>query len=109
METSLLPMAESNPVVMLTQGQLRQLIRQEIQSAMNCTVSFHNNQNKGIGGNTLADRPYLSVQEAAKLSGLGVSTVRLHIRRGKLKPRKVGRRIIISRAELEHFLGAAPA
>ncbi len=49
--------------------------------------------------------PYMTIREASKLSSLAIPTLRLYIRRGKLKVRKAGRRVIISRKELENFLG----
>jgi excisionase family DNA binding protein len=107
-EPSHFSMADSNPIVMLTQGQLREMIRQEIQAAMTCSGSSGKCESD-MSENSLATKPYLTVAETAKLSGLGVSTVRAYIRKGILKRQKVGRRIILGRAEFERFLGAAPA
>ena len=53
-----------------------------------------------------ANKPYLSVSEAAELGRVAPSTIRLYIRKGQLKRQKVGRRVIVSRAELERFLGS---
>lgn len=50
--------------------------------------------------------PYLTVKEAAEVSRLGVSTIRLYIRKRKLVACKIGRRVIIKRSELERFLEA---
>jgi excisionase family DNA binding protein len=50
--------------------------------------------------------PYLTVAEAADVSRLSVPTVRSLIRRGKLKGHRVGRRVVVKRAELERFLDA---
>lgn len=47
---------------------------------------------------------YLTVREAAKLSSLAVPTIRLYIREGKLTVRRAGRRVIISRRDLEEFI-----
>lgn len=47
---------------------------------------------------------YLTVRQAAKVSSLAVPTIRLYIREGKLKSRRAGRRVIISRKDLEKFL-----
>jgi excisionase family DNA binding protein len=48
---------------------------------------------------------YLTIGEASKLSSLSVATLRLYVRLGKIKARRAGRRVIISRKELEQFLG----
>ena len=53
-------------------------------------------------------KPYLSVKEAAEFARLAPSTIRLYIRKGKLKAQKVGRRVIISRGDLEAFLSRNP-
>jgi len=47
---------------------------------------------------------YLTVKEAANLSRLGPSTIRLYIRKGKLKAATVGRRVIIRQEDLEAFI-----
>ena len=51
-------------------------------------------------------RSALTVPEAADLARVAPSTIRLYIRKGHLKPQKVGRRVILSRTELERFLGS---
>jgi len=53
-------------------------------------------------------KPYLTVKEAAKLSRLGPSTIRLYIRKRELKALRVGERVIIKRTDLEGFLEAHP-
>lgn len=107
-ETSLIAVADSSPVVMLTQAQLRQIIRQEIESTMNRSHRPHVENN--VMNKRLSDKPYLTVKEAAELSGFGVSTIRLYIHRGLLKRCQIkSRRIVIARVELERFLGVAPA
>ena len=53
-------------------------------------------------------KPYLTVNEAAKLSRLGSSTIRLYIRKRELKAHQVGSRVIIKRTDLEGFLEAHP-
>ncbi len=50
-------------------------------------------------------RNLITVQEASDLSGLPVSTVRRLLRLGEIKGRKIGRRWMVSRSALEHFLG----
>lgn len=52
--------------------------------------------------------PYLTVKEAAELSRLGSSTIRLAICRRQLKAYQVGRRVTIKRSDLEQFLEAHP-
>jgi excisionase family DNA binding protein len=105
-QTFSIPMADSSPSVTLTVGQLREVIRQEIRSAMNQNISVSVGQDNLTAINSLNSKPYLSIPEAADLARVAVSTIRLYIRKGRLKTQKVGRRIIISRAELEKFLDA---
>jgi excisionase family DNA binding protein len=105
-ETSLISVADSSPVVMLTQAQLRQIIRHEIESTMNCRRGPHV-ENNVMNENRLSDKPYLTVKEAAELSGFGVSTIRLYIHRGLLKRCQIkSRRIVIARAELDRFMSS---
>jgi excisionase family DNA binding protein len=54
------------------------------------------------------NKPYLSVKEAAKMATLAPSTIRLYIRKGKLKAHKVGRRVLIAKTDLESFLRMNP-
>jgi excisionase family DNA binding protein len=56
----------------------------------------------------IADKSFLTVKQAAETSGLGVSTIRLLIRRRQLGAQKVGRRVLIKRSELENFLESQP-
>jgi excisionase family DNA binding protein len=105
-QTFSIPMADSSPSVTLTVGQLREVIRQEIRSAMNQNISVSVGQDSLTAINSLNSKPYLSIPEAADLARVAVSTIRLYIRRGRLKAQKVGRRVIVNRAELENFLQA---
>ncbi len=85
--------SDSSLAGILTVGDLREILREEIRAlapAQNATAET---------------KPYLSVREAAAFVGIAPSTIRLYIRKGHLQPRKVGRRVIIARAELERFLG----
>jgi len=101
-------MSESNNIPTLLGEALfaaiRQAVREEIQAA---------NQN-GHGGKVSLRmfinmlKPYLTIEEAAKFSRLGSSTIRLYIRRRELKAHQVGSRVIIKRADLEKFLEAHP-
>lgn len=80
---------------------IRQAVREEIRAVMG--------QN-GHGGKTANEtpKPYLTIKEAADISRLGPSTVRLLIRRRELKALQVGRRVIIKRSDLEGYLEANP-
>jgi excisionase family DNA binding protein len=102
-QNGLLSVTDSTPFVMLNVEQFRQVIRQEILAVMTQKTSSHK---KLTQDNSLKDRAYLKVSEAAKLTTLAPSTIRLYIRRGKLKAEGIGRRRIISRAELDRFLKA---
>ena len=55
-----------------------------------------------------SDKPFLTVKQAAEVSSLGASTIRLLIRKRQLRAQKVGRRVLIKRADLESFLEAQP-
>jgi excisionase family DNA binding protein len=55
-----------------------------------------------------ADKCFFTVKQAAETSGLGVSTIRLYIRRRQLRAQQVGRRVLIKRGDLERFLEANP-
>lgn len=57
---------------------------------------------------TTAEKSFLTVKEAAEVSGLGASTVRLAIRKRQLRANKVGRRVLVKRSDLENFLEATP-
>lgn len=51
-----------------------------------------------------ADRVILSVMEAAAVAGLGHNTIRKAIKEEKLPARKIGKRVLIRRIDLEQFL-----
>jgi len=51
--------------------------------------------------------PLLNVETVAKLLALSPWTVRSKIREGKLRPLRVGRRVVLEQAELERFLDEA--
>jgi excisionase family DNA binding protein len=63
-----------------------------------------------MGGevNIRTDSLGLSVPQAARLAGIGVSTAYEKIQGGELPARKCGRRTIILRRDLEKFLEALP-
>jgi len=80
---------------------IRQAVREEIHAANGQNVHQHS---KPMG----PALPYLTVKEAAELSRLGTSTIRLAIRKRQLKANQVGSRVIIKRTDLEQFLEARP-
>ena len=53
-------------------------------------------------------KTFLTVRQAAETSGLGASTIRLAIRRRRLRAQRVGRRVLVKRSDLESFLEANP-
>jgi excisionase family DNA binding protein len=84
-------------------GAFRQVIREELQAVIEPTSrSLSPAQPRRI------NKPYLSVKEAAKMATLAPSTIRLYIRKGKLKAHKVGRRLVIAKGDLEAFLMQNP-
>jgi len=93
---------DTNLAVTLTVVQLRALVREEVEAAI------------GSGRNlTQTQRPhtskaYLTIKEAAELARISPSTIRLYVRKRKLRAQKVGRRVIIKRTDLERFLEALP-
>jgi excisionase family DNA binding protein len=93
------PTQDSALAVTLTVGELRALVREEIKTAM---------EQDGAIPKVQPDKTYLTIKEAADLSGLAPSTIRLLIRKRQLKALQVGRRVIIKRADLERFLEAHP-
>lgn len=55
--------------------------------------------------NVVSAAPYLTIKEAAEVARMSVSTIRSIIRRRKLKGHRVGRRVVVKRAELEEVSG----
>ena len=51
-------------------------------------------------------QPLKSVQQAAKLLGISPWTVRSYIRNGRIKPVRLGRRVLVSEDELERLVRA---
>ena|SRR5215831_5068194 len=94
---------DSTPAFTLTEGQLRELIREEVQAAIARLHGKTFNPDPVRGQN-----PYLTVTEAADFARSATSTIRLYIRKRQLKVLKVGRRVIIERGELEAFLSQNP-
>jgi len=92
---------DSSLVVTLTVGQLRAIVRKGVEKAVG--------QNGHQNGNLMeAARPYLTIKEAAKLSRLGESTIRLALRKRQLRANQVGSRVIIKRTDLEQYIESHP-
>jgi excisionase family DNA binding protein len=54
-------------------------------------------------------KPLKSVEEASWLLGISPWTVRSYIRKGMLKPVRLGRRVLVEEAELERFVAEGKA
>ena len=54
-------------------------------------------------------QPLKSVEEAAGLLAISPWTVRGYIKTGKLKPVRLGRRVLVEEAELERFIASSKA
>ena len=80
---------------------LKPIVKEAVREAMG--------QN-GHGGEKLTEIPkcYLTIKEAADISRLGPSTIRLFIRKRELKAHQVGSRVIIKKTDLEGFLESHP-
>ena len=81
------------------EGLLRRIVKEEIRAAMGQNGYHSNIPSKPT-------RSYFTVKEASDFSRLGISTIRLAIRRRQLKANQVGSRVIIKRTDLEQFLEA---
>ena len=82
---------------------IRQVVREKLQALIKPSFLPHPYDKP-----RRINKPYLNVKEAAKMATLAPSTVRLYIRKGKLKAQKVGRRVLIAKADLEDFLRMNP-
>lgn len=76
---------------------IRQAVREEVQQVVVNGAGKHE-----------PGKPYLTIKEAAEVSRLAPSTIRLAIRKRELRSLKVGSRVIIKREDLENFLEANP-
>ncbi len=54
------------------------------------------------------DKPTLSIAEATRIIGIGRSTLYSVIKEGRLPVRKLGKRTLILRADLERFIATLP-
>ena len=93
------PAHDSTLLVTMTVAQLRELVRTELHAIVNEPVRSRTQA---------GDKDYFTVKEAAACSGLGASTIRLHIRRRRLAAQRVGRRVLIKRIDLDLFLQSQP-
>jgi excisionase family DNA binding protein len=100
-------MARSNdfPGPQLLGEALLQAIRQAVREEFIAVLHSHGQR---IDGNDGPEDAFLTIKEAARLSRIAPSTIRLYIRQRRLRAQKVGRRVIIKRADLEAFLSANP-
>jgi hypothetical protein len=98
-QANVLSLTDATPFVTLNVEQFREVVRQEILSAINSTVMSPKRDD-------YSDKPYLTIAEAAKFTTLAQSTIRLYGRTGKLHIQKVGKRCMLSKVELERLLTA---
>ena len=82
---------------------IRQVIREELQAVLDTSslASPHTRSRR-------VKQTHFSVKEAARMVSLAPSTIRLYIRKGRLKAHKAGRRVLIAKADLESFLRMNP-
>lgn len=71
---------------------IRQAVREEIQAV--------------VRNGSAEQNPYLTIKEAAETSCLAISTIRLYIRKGKLRAHRIGRRVVVKREDLQKFVEA---
>ena len=96
-------MTSGPSIIVIGEALLRQIVSEELRAVINTTSLPHSYDQP-----RRTNKPYLSVKEAAKMATLAPSTIRLYIRKGKLKAHKVGRRVLIAKADLESFLKMNP-
>jgi excisionase family DNA binding protein len=80
---------------------IKPIIKEAVREAMNLNL-------RGAMHAETTEKSFLTVKQAAEASGLGVSTIRLYIRRRQLRAQHVGRRVLIKRSDLERFLEGNP-
>ena len=76
---------------------LKDIVKEAIQEAIR-QVTYRTDKQLGPVD------PYLTIKEAAGRARLAPSTIRLYIRKGKLKAATVGRRVIIRQEDLKAFI-----
>ncbi len=80
---------------------LKPIVKEAVREAMG-------QNGHGVEKPTEMPKCYFTIEEAAKFSLLGPSTIRLYIHKRELKAHQVGRRVIIKRTDLEGFLESHP-
>ena len=80
---------------------LKPIVKEAVREAMG-------QNGHGVEKPTEITKCYLTIKEAADISRLGPSTIRLYIRKRELRACEVGSRVIIKRTDLEQFLEAHP-
>lgn len=85
-------------------SELKNLFREVLREQLGATGQNGQGGKQSVG----RDNPYLSIKQAAELACLAPSTIRLLIRKRQLNALKIGRRVLIKRADLEEFLEANP-
>jgi excisionase family DNA binding protein len=93
--------ASDNSLAKALAAIIKPIVKEAIREAMNF------NHREAVHA-AVAERSFLTVKQAAETSGLGVSTIRLLIRRRQLPAQRVRRRVLIKRIDLENFLEANP-
>jgi len=83
------------------EGLLRRIVREEIEA-------FFDRNGKPTGEPASGSKEYFTVKEAADFACMAPSTIRLCIRKRQLRAQRVGRRVIIKKADLESLLESHP-
>jgi len=76
---------------------IKPIVKEAVREAMNLSP-------RGAMQAGATEKSFLTVKQAAETSGLGLSTIRLLIRKRQLAAQQVGRRVLIKRNDLENFL-----
>jgi excisionase family DNA binding protein len=82
---------------------LAAIIKPIVQEAVRDALNLYSGSMEPI-----MEKSFLTIKQAAENSGLGASTIRLYIRKRRLRAQQVGRRVIIKRSDLEQFLESKP-
>lgn len=69
---------------------------------MNAALLVRSRKSRGRNMNALKN-----VEEAARLLGISPWTVRAYIRDGRLRPVRLGRRVLLEETELERFIASS--
>ena len=80
---------------------IKPIVKEALRETLNLNL-------RSLTQSTAAEKAFLTIKQAAATSGLGASTIRLAVRRRELRAQKVGRRVLIKKADLENFLEANP-